>query len=241
LFLTHLRNETNTLYRKQEGLLRDATAGTGLGPPSLAYTSFGTGFLDADNDGWLDLLVVSGTVRLIEEQLRGGEALPLRQRNQLFRNRGEARFEEWSGSEAGPLAESAVSRGLAVGDLDNDGDLDAVVVNNSAPAQLLVNRLDPAGGWVGFEVRARPGGDHAVGTRVELSLADGRRLSRWVRRDGSFLSARDPRVHFGLGASAAEDRVSISLIWPDGEVEERGPFPPGAYHVLSRSADGGGV
>ncbi|MEO1084378.1 MAG: VCBS repeat-containing protein, partial [Acidobacteriota bacterium] len=117
IFLTHLTQETNTLYSNLgNATFDDVTSVRGLGAPSWEGTGFGTGFLDFDLDGWLDLVVLNGAVKVIEEQR--GEDHPLHQPNQLYRNRGDGHFEEIDGGDA--FAPSAVSRGVAIGDVDND-------------------------------------------------------------------------------------------------------------------------
>jgi hypothetical protein len=229
LFITHLRNETNTLYLNDgQGLFRDATRGSGLGPASLPYTGFGVSSIDVDNDGWLDLVIANGEVRIIEEQLRGGETLPLRQPNQLFMNSGGGVFEEARGEPA--LSVSLVSRGLASGDVDNDGDDDGVVINNAAPLQLLINEVGQDHAWLG--IRAVEHGRDAIGARVSMELDDGRILSRWVHTDGSYLSAQDPRVRFGL--SPGRRAVWVRIKWSDGTEEGWKAPEPGRYHELRR-------
>jgi hypothetical protein len=232
IFITHLRNETNTLYVNDgRGLFRDATRGSGLGPPSLPYTGFGVASLDIDQDGWLDLLIANGEVRIIEEQLRAGEILPLRQSNQAFMNTGSGVFEEATHREPA-VSVSKVSRGLASGDVDNDGDDDAVVINNAAQLQLLINQLATGRGWIG--IRALEHGRDAFGAKVSLEANGGPVRSRWVHTDGSYLSAQDPRVRFGL---ASVDRpVSVRITWSDGREEIWPALEPGRYHELRTGA-----
>jgi hypothetical protein len=226
IFITHLRNEVNTLYENDgQGLFRDATRGTGLGPPSLPYTGFGVATVDVESDGLLDLLIANGEVRIIEEQLRAGDVLPLRQSNQLFRNLGAGVFEEITDREP-EVSVSQVSRGLAAGDIDNDGDDDAVIINNSAPLQLLLNER-ARGAWIG--IRALEHGRDALGARVSLELDDGRSLSRWVHTDGSYLSASDPRARFGL---TSDRPVRVRITWSDGREEIWAALEPRRYHEL---------
>jgi hypothetical protein len=232
IFITHLRNETNTLYVNDgAGLFRDGTRGTGLGPPSLPYTGFGVSSVDVDQDGWLDLLIANGEVRIIEEQLRAGEILPLRQSNQVFMNRRAGVFVETTDREPA-VSVSQVSRGLASGDVDNDGDDDAVVINNAAPLQLLINELPRDRGWIG--IRAVERGRDAFGAKVSLELGGGRVVSRWVRTDGSYLSAQDPRLRFGLDSPSRPARVRVT--WSDGREEIWPALEPARYHEVRAGA-----
>ncbi|HUF79055.1 MAG TPA: VCBS repeat-containing protein, partial [Thermoanaerobaculia bacterium] len=186
LFLAHLTGETNTFYRNDGGgLFLDETARSGLGQPSMSSTGFGVGVLDYDGDGRLDLFVASGAVQVIEAQARAEEPYPLRQRNQLFRNLGGGRFTEVV-VEAGPALElSEVSRGVAVGDVDNDGDPDLLVVNNSGPVRLLLNRVGQDRPWVGLRLVGRDGKRDMLGARVGLFRKGAPPLWRRVHTDGS--------------------------------------------------------
>lgn len=235
LFVTHLQQETNTLYvNGGEGLFEDRSGASGLGPPSLPFTAFGTGWIDVDNDGWLDVLTVNGAVRILETAAQEGDPFPLGQRNQLFRNlgpvRSDVRFEEITGPAAKPLSDERVTRGAAFGDLDNDGDLDVVLTNDAGPAQLLRNRLGQDRAWLGVRLLDSHGRD-ALGARVEARRADGSLLMRTSRTDGSFAAAHDPRVLFGLGGDGGAVK-SLRVTWPSGRVEEWTDLTQGRYSTL---------
>lgn len=221
LFMTHLARETNTLYLNLGGgLWDDSTRSSGLGRPSYPYTGWGTAALDFDLDGELDIYVANGAVKRIEEQFRSGEPLPLRQRNQLFRGLGDGRFEEISDFERPKVSE--VSRGLAAGDLDNDGDRDLVVANNNGPARVLIDEGRPhAEWWVGVDLRL-PGDTDALGRRALGAWAgvggpSPEAASQWRRfhTDGSYAAANDPRIVFV--ATGAPPAVVVS--WPGGARE----------------------
>ncbi len=234
LFMTHLLGETNTLYVNDgQGWFEDRSLATGLGVPSKGYTSFGTAWLDFDNDGWLDLFAANGEVRIVPILARAGDDYPLHQPNQLFRNLGDGRFQEVS-AQAGPaFALSEVSRGAGFGDLDNDGDSDILVVNNNGPLRLLRNDIGAARPWLGLRLVSRQGRD-ALGALVEVKLDDGRSLWRRARSDGSYASANDPRVLVGLGQASVD---WIQVQWPDGSRERFEGLEPGRYHSL-RQGDG---
>ena len=214
LLLTHLGGETNTFYRNLGGgAFVDATHAVGLATPSRPMTGFGTSWIDYDHDGLLDLLVANGAVKTIEA-LRGVVAFPFQQKNQLLHNRGDGTFEDVSEQAGAALQLSEVSRGLAVGDVDNDGDLDAVISNANGPVRLLRNNHRGAGSWLSFLVESRPGGESALATRIAVSgSADGRTAWRRVHTDGSYLSAHDQRAHWGLGDSSM---VEAEIYWPGG-------------------------
>ncbi len=222
LLVTHLTLETNTLYLNDgTGFFDDATVASGLGTASFTYTGFGVAFLDFDNDGWLDLMAVNGAVKLVPELVARQDPYPVHMPNLLFRSRGEAergpRFEDVSGAAGEDFRRSEVSRGLATGDIDNDGDADVVVANNSGPARLLINQTGGERHWLGLRlVTGEPARD-ALGARAGLERAGGPTLWRRVRTGGSYLSASDPRLLFGLGA--APDVTGVTVEWPSGRRE----------------------
>jgi hypothetical protein len=219
LFVTNIVGETFALYLNDgKANFEDARVRTGLAAPTAAFTGFGTDWFDYDNDGWPDLFVANGAVNVIEAQR--GQKAPFRMKNQLFRNLGSGRFAETS-SEGGPaFAIAEVSRGAAFGDVDNDGDVDVVVTTNDGPVRLLLNQASQASRanhWLLVALEQPSGNRKAFGARVGLERAGRATLWRRVRTDGSYLSASDHRVHFGLGAAAALDAVIVE--WPDGTTE----------------------
>ena len=218
LFVTHLADESNILFLNRGGNrgFRDATGRSGLGPASVPYTGFGVVAFDAECDGDLDLLVANGRVNrgaLRSDSIPGAPWNELAEPKQLFLNDGEAHF-ALAGAEAGELASACeVSRGLAMGDLDDDGDVDLVVGNTASAARLYVNQAPRAGHWL--RVRALDPRLHrdALGALVTV-LAGGKRFVRCIESSSSYLSSSDPRAHFGLGRAERID--SIEVRWPDG-------------------------
>lgn len=231
LFMTHLSADTNTLYVNDgQGMFLDRSSPSGLGNPSMAETGFGTVLIDFDNDGWLDLFVANGAVKVIESQVRAGDPYPLKEVNHLYSNR-RGRFVEMS-AQAGPeLERLEVSRGAMVGDVDQDGRSDVVVTNNGGPARLLHNRSRSEHGWLGLRLLTASGRD-ALGATVEVVLSDGRTLWRRAATDGSYLSANDPRVLVGLGD--AEGISEVRVRWPHDpqRVETWTGLTPNRYHRL---------
>ncbi|TDI25399.1 MAG: CRTAC1 family protein [Acidobacteria bacterium] len=231
LFISHLVTQTNTLYVNDgSGLFDDRSVRSGLGPPSLAFTGFGTEWIDYDNDGWLDLLVVNGAVDLIPRLVQAKDPFPLHQRNQLFRNLGNGRFEEVSARAGTAFERSEVSRGAAFGDVDNDGDMDVLITNNNGPARLLLNSVGTANHWIGVRMVGATARRDMLGTRVGIFRDDGPPLWRRVRSDGSYASANDPRVLVGLGPSVHV--TAVRAIWPSGHTEEWTDVPVDRWTTL---------
>lgn len=231
LVMGNLTGEGNTLYRNDgAGTFEDASLPSGLQTPSWKLTGFGAGWLDYDNDSWLDLLVVNGAVKKIEEQARTGDPLPLRQVKQLFHNLGNGRFEEVGKRSGAVFGIPEVSRGAAFGDLDNDGDTDVVISNNNGPARVLIDQAGSRRPWLGLRLVTGAPGRDALGATAELHRQGKPVLRRRVRADGSYASANDPRILFGLGDAAKIEKVVVH--WPSGRVEEWKTVAMGAYTTL---------
>jgi hypothetical protein len=231
IFVTNLTAETNSLYVNDgKGLFTDDVVKFGLMPPSLPYTGFGTGWLDYDHDGRLDLFVANGAVKIVES-LRGAP-YPYHESNQLFHHEG-ARYRETT-AEAGPAFQlSEVSRAAAFGDIDNDGDIDIVLGNNNGPARLLLNEA-AEGGSLEVALDGISSNRLGLGALVGVLLPGGKTVWRRARTDGSYLSANDPRVHFGLDGAAKLDGVVV--VWPNGKAEKWTGIRPGALVRLREGA-----
>jgi hypothetical protein len=227
LFVTNLDNEGNTFYRNQgRGLFEDRTVEAGLF--KLGSTGFGTRLFDYDNDGWLDVAVANGAVRHLTAQAQAGDPYPLKQRNQLFHNDGGRRFTDVTDRAGAAFVPLRVSRGLASGDLDNDGGTDLVIFNNSGPVRVLMNEAARGRHWLGVRVLDERGRE-ALGAAIEVARGNGR-LSRRVHVDGSYGVASDPRVVVGLGSDAATPAVRVR--WPGGRMESFAGLAADQYWVL---------
>ena len=214
LFVTNWLAQMNILYQNAgDGVFEDRKAASGLGAPSLAKTGFGTAWFDYDNDSWLDLITLNGSVSTIEAQARANDPFPLKMLNQLYRNLGNGRFEDVSAQGGEPFTLLDVSRGAAFGDIDNDGDVDVVVGTTSGPTRLFLNNIGNRSHWLGLRLTGVTGRD-MIGARVSVVRTSGPALMRRARSDGSYASANDPRVLVGLGAST--DPVTVRVQWPDG-------------------------
>ena len=235
VFVTHVAWEQHALWKQAPaGLFQDRTAMAGLATPSRRGTGFGTVLADFDLDGALDLALVNGRIKRTnnggksaaekESLLPGMNPFwnPYAERNQLFANDGTGRFQDISDANTALCGRAAVGRGLACGDIDNDGDLDLLVVNAGGPAELLRNVAPRRGHWL--TVRAidpAAGGRDAYGAEITVT-AGARRWARLIQPGYSYLVSNDPRAHFGLAGASTIDRVEI--IWPDGTREA---FPGG--------------
>ena len=215
VFVTNLTREAATLFRNNgHGEFMDATKELGLYQPTFPFTGFGVQWFDYDNDGRPDLFIANGAVTIVET-LRG-TPYPFHQRNLLLHNEG-ARFRETSG-EAGPAFQlSEVGRGAAFGDINNDGRVDIVVANNNGPVRLLLNETTPRGHWLEIQLQGVKSNRDGIGARVALLREGQKPLWGRVHSDGSYLSASDVRIHFGLG-DGKESQVLVA--WPDGSKEK---------------------
>jgi hypothetical protein len=220
LFITHLREEGSVFYRNiGGGMFQDDSSPARLAGISLPYTGFGTGFFDYDHDGDLDLAVVNG--RVTRGPLLKNTESPdywdhYAEPDFLFENEGSGKFREASAQAASFCGQIENSRGLAFGDVDNDGDLDLLVTNEGGRARVYRNDVPNKGHWLIVRALDPALKRDAFGAKIFVETA-GARLLRCVAPGYSYLNSNDPRVHFGLGAAAAVK--SILVEWPDGAVE----------------------
>jgi hypothetical protein len=169
-------------------------------------------------------------VRHLTSQVRTGDPYPLKQRNRLFWNDRGRGFLDVTDASGPALAPLHVARGVATGDLDNDGDLDVVIFNNSGPARVLLNQVGSSSRWIGLRVLDGRSRRDAVQARVVLHGPDGRDMTRRVQTDGSYATAGDARVLFGLGRDGSPRTVRVH--WPGGRIEEFPGLAVDTYWVL---------
>ena len=212
LVITNLANQKYALYRNSgDGSFTYDTYVSGLAPMTLLHSGWGIHFLDYDNDGLKDLLIAQGhdldTVELNYPQLHYKEPLL------LARNMGNGTFVDVSAQSGDVFTQRWVGRGMAVGDLDNDGRLDAVVTTNGGPAYVLRNETATRNHWLTLLLVGHKSNRDAVGAEVKVVTSHGAQY--WtVSTAGSYLSSNDKRAHFGLGADSVAH--SIEIRWPSG-------------------------
>jgi hypothetical protein len=213
LVVTTFSNETKNLYRNEGGdLFRDVAVGTEFGRVGRPYVGFGVKFFDLENDGDSDLVIANGHVADNAARLRRGDSYP--QPTLLFRN-DAGQFHDITALGGSALARPIVGRGVCAGDLDQDGRVDLVVTNVEGPPLLLRNRCETPGRWLQVLLRGKWPNRHGIGARVAVR-AGGRRQVREVTTGGSYLSAGDPCLHFGLGSAPRVDELVVR--WPGGAV-----------------------
>ncbi len=238
IIVTNLDREYNALYRNAGSFFADTSFPTGFAPPSLPLVGWGTGFFDFDNDGDLDILVVTGHVIDNIDKFRAGQTYP--QAKLLFENLGD-RFREVAASRGAALTKPEVSRGAAFGDYDNDGDVDVLVSNLGGSPTLLRND----GGnrnrnrWIVLALEGTKSPRQPIGSQVRCQVG-GRVLTRYLAGGGSYLSSSDSRIHIGLGQAERVQRIEIR--WPSGATETLENLAAGKFYKIREGqgvVDGG--
>ena len=230
LFVGNFSDKPNTLYKNTgTGTFRDVSIASGLAIPHMKFLTFGCEFMDYDADGWLDLINANGHVQ-VNADLRM-EKITYKERKQLFHNEQNGRFSEIADSgQLGDLGVATVSRGLATGDVENDGRVDVLVSNQNGPAQLFRNDDRSGNHWISFLTIGTKSNRDGRHTRFVVT-AGGVRQTATVRAGSSYLSHSDRRVYFGLGPHSQADRVEIQ--WPSGIRETLLNVAAGAVHVVT--------
>jgi hypothetical protein len=226
LVRTNFSEQVTTVYRNLGGTFADVSIRAGLGV-NRKYLGFGVACLDFDNDGWKDIFIANGHVyaQIANRNLH----LKYREPRLLYRNLGNGRFEDVSARSGAAIRMENVGRGCAVGDFDNDGDIDVVVSNLDGPPTLLRNDGGNRNNWAMFKCVGTKSNRSAIGTRVRVT-AGGRTQIDEVMSGSSYYSQHDLRLHFGLGRAAAVERVEMA--WPSGAKEELRSLPANHLYVV---------
>ena len=215
LYITNFSDEYSLLFRNDgDWNFTDVSYKSGVAVPSLPHVKWGTALVDLDNDGWLDIIAVTGHVYPQVDTLPSGARY--REPKILQMNQKDGTFCDAS-TQAGPaLLEPQVSRGLAVGDLFNDGNVDVVINNLDGAPVVLKNHGIPGRHWVSFELAGTKSNRLAIGARLKI-IAGGLTQTAEIQSGGSYLSQNDLRVHFGVNEATKID--SLEIRWPSGKVE----------------------
>jgi enediyne biosynthesis protein E4 len=215
LLVTDLANQRYSLYENnRDGSFNYVSQETGIGKMTLLHSGWGVRFFDYDNDGWKDLMIAQGhdldTIELTAPTLRYREHLLL-----AHNDRGKG-FTDVSNESGEVFQQNWVGRGLAIGDLDNDGRLDAVVTTNDGPAHVLHNEIQTSNHWLLLKLVGHKSNRDAIGAQIKVVTGDGSQYAM-VTTAGSYLSSGDKRVHFGLGKQAQVSTIEIR--WPSGIIQ----------------------
>ena len=230
LALATFQHEGKCIYQNLGGgLFEDHSTDLGVAALTVPNVAFGVKWLDIDNDGWLDLILANGHVQDNIGDI--DRTATYREPTQLFHNEGGKRFTELTNEAGSDLQKPIVGRGLAVGDYDNDGKVDVLVVDSEGAPMLLHNETSKAGHWAGFRLRGTGKGNRDGYGAVLTLEAGGRTLTRQCQSCGSYLSSSDPRVHFGLGQSASITRLTVR--WPDHQTQVFTKVPADHYLTLT--------
>ena len=228
--VTNFYNESTSLFQNLgDGQFADHTAPLGLALPTKTLLGFGVALLDADDDGRLDLLSANGHVNDYRPEIP--YAMPLL----LMLGGPGGRFQDATPQAGQPFSLPHIARGLATGDIDNDGRVDAVVVAHGEPLILLHNQ-SRGGHSMTFQLQGSTSNRDGVGARIEVEAQDTPRQVAWRQGGGSFLSASDPRIHFGMGTATKADRVTVR--WPSGQTDHWQDLETGKVHILRESPRG---
>jgi hypothetical protein len=226
IVVTNFDFENNTLYRNLGGgFFVDATSASGLGAVSLTELGFGCDFVDVDNDGWLDLVVMNG--HILDNIAEIQSNLSFAQPGQIFRNEG-GRFRDVTAS-SGAIARPRVGRGLATLDYDRDGDLDLAIASRGGAAELLRNDGGNEGAFVGLRLVGVASNRDGIGARVMLEL-EGKPWVEELRAGSSYLAQNEMTIYVGLGTAAKAE--GLSLRWPSGHVDEIESLEAGRWYVV---------
>ena len=228
--VTNFNDEYHALYINTGSFpYEDWTRRSGLAALTRLYVGWGVRFIDYDNDSDLDLLIVNGHVNETIELTR--KDVTYREPLLLLANNGKGILQNMKDIAGPTFRTKYAARGMAVGDFDNDGDIDiAFVCLNNHPV-LLRNNVGQDNPWVGFKLEGTKSNRDSIGAKVTVRLGK-RPLSRWVKAGSSFLASHDKRVVFGLGGGAVPDVVSVNIIWPNGKIQTISGLQPNQYHHI---------
>jgi len=234
IIVTNFNDEYHSLHLNRGRLpFEDATRSSGLALFTRLYVGWGVRFFDYDNDGDLDVLIITGHINHVIELTR--KDVTYQEQPLLLENNGHAVFRDAS-AEAGPAFRTRYSgRGMATGDFDNDGDSDVVFVRLGDRPVLLRNTKGQSNRWIGFDLQGTASNRDAIGARLSLP-SGGRTMVRWVTGGSSYLASHDKRIVFGLGRGPAPESLSVEIRWPNGQVQTVSGLTTNRYHRIVESS-----
>jgi enediyne biosynthesis protein E4 len=228
LYVTNFENETDDLYRNDGGYnFTEVSYASGVGVSVLPWVKWGTAFVDLDNDGWIDLITANGHVYPQVDRIPGDSGY--REPTQLHLNQKDGTFCDASEEAGSALQEKRVSRGLAIADLFNDGNMDVVINDLDGRPLVLKNHGIPGRHWIGLELAGTKSNRLGLNARVKVT-AGGMTQTDEVHSGGSYLSQNDLRLHFGLGSATKID--SIEVRWPSGTVDKIGSLDADRFYSI---------
>ncbi len=230
--LTNFNDQYHSLFLGSKSLaFSDHTSASHLASLTRLFVGWGAKFLDYDNDGNLDVMLVNGHINQVIESMRVD--VKYKEPALLLRNNGAGVFDDMRELVGPAFRRSYVGRSLAIGDFDNDGDADAVFTTLNGPAVLLRNNVGQDSSWIGFSLQGTTSNRDAIGAKITVT-SFGRTLTRWIAGGGSYLASHDTRVLVGLGPSAKP--VNVEIRWPGGMVQHLSGLQPRQYHRLVEPA-----
>jgi len=230
LVVTNFNDQYHSLFAGSATFpYEDRTISSHLAQFSKADVGWGAKFFDYDNDGNPDLIIANGHINKSIELVRGD--VKYEEPMLLLHNEGKAVFRKVVAEAGTAFAASYAARGLAVGDIDNDGDPDVVITRLNERPLLLRNNAGQDSRWIGFELQGTKSNRDAIGARITLT-AGGRRLVRWITGGTSYLCSSDKRVLVGLGRTARFTRVDVEILWPSGVAQRLVNLQPNRYYRI---------
>lgn len=228
--VTNFSFEYPSLFLSRPSLLFDDGArAAGIAGVARLDVAWGVHFVDFDNDGFLDLMLVAGHVNEVVESLQ--PQVKYKERPLLLHNLGNGQFEDVSVNAGPAFSRGYLARGLAIGDWDNDGAPDAIFTSIGDSPVLLRNNVGQKNSWMGVRLTGTKSNRDAIGAKLTLSVAD-RKLVRWLAGGSSYLSSHDKRVLFGLGGLAADQTVNLEILWPNGTRQNVTALKINRYHQI---------